>query len=564
MGAICHMFLSRSWKRLGLKSIQPSQTSQISRKLHQQPTTNSTSKVALSGNMSPTSLFEYTAGRWLHLDKQQRDARYIEFNMDRLFEKVLSLRPSATSVTSCQKIEGGFSKAFIIETDDGRCAVAKLPTSVAGLARHVTNSEVATITYLQQKTKIPIPAILDWSDDPANPIGSAYIIMEHAGGVLLQEAWTDMPSDKKVKCIGAICTSILPISELDFPVYGSLYFAGASFLDASSMQKLHNDLEYCIGPHCRSSTYWDCNVGEPRYYAFKGPNRGPWHDISSYATALIDSGLARLPPADHPILCQQQASFHGSVHRHLELLKVGQAVFSELLQHPDIRSNAKPTLFHPDLHKRNIFISKDDPTIVTGIIDWQCASVEPAFYYADNVPDFAKVPAEGTSESDEETLCSQAYEVGWALLAPRLGTTRKIDETLLRPFRYCHRTWRDGFVPFTHELIQLRDSWKELGFEKDCPIPPLSPEEMSFYKEQLDIYNGLLEFRQDMVETLGVEGDGWVSEDRWEGVKKAHQYFYETIMATMENDKDREELRIMWPFDQCQPRNAPSSFHCQP
>ncbi|OJD20124.1 hypothetical protein ACJ73_08543 [Blastomyces percursus] len=504
------MFLSRSWKRLGLKSIQPSQTSllfftQMSRKLHQQPTTNSISKVALSGNMSPTSLFEYTAGRWLHLDKQQRDARYIEFNIDRLFEKVISLRPSATSVTSCQKIEGGFSKAFIIETDDGRCAVAKLPTSVAGPARHITNSEVATITYLQQKTKIPIPAILDWNDDPANPIGSAYIIMEHAGGVLLQEAWTDMPSDKKVKCIGAICTSILPISELDFP----------------------------------------------------------GNDLSSYATALIDSGLARLPPANHPILYQQQASFQGSVHRHLELLKVGQAVFSELLQHSDIRSNAKPTLFHPDLHKRNIFISKDDPTIVTGIIDWQCASVEPAFYYADDVPDFAKVPPEGTLESDERTLCSQAYEVGWALLAPRLGATRKIDEILLRPFRYCHRTWRDGFVPFTHELIQLRDAWKELGFEKDCPVPPLSPEEMSFYKEQLGIYDGLLEFRQDMVETLGVEGDGWVSEDRWEGVKKAHQYFYETIMAAMENDKDREELRTMWPFDQCQPRNRPGSFHCQ-
>lgn len=285
------------------------------------------------------------------------------------------------------------------------------------------------------------------------------------------------------------------------------------------------------------------------------------HDLSSYATALIDSGLARLPPADHPILCQQQASFQGSVHRHLELLKVGQAVFPELLQHPDIRSNAKPTLFHPDLHKRNIFISKDDPTIVTGIIDWQCASVEPAFYYADDVPDFAKVPAEGTSESDEETLCSQAYEVGWALLAPRLGATRKIDETLLRPFRYCHRTWRDGFVPFTHELIRLRDAWKELGFEKDCPIPPLSPEEMSFYKEQLSIYDGLLEFRQDMVETLGVEGDGWVSEDRWEGVKKAHQHIYENIMAAMENDKDREELRTMWPFDQCQPRNGPDSFH---
>ncbi|EER29750.1 hypothetical protein CPC735_000060 [Coccidioides posadasii C735 delta SOWgp] len=443
----------------------------------------------MSANMSPTSMFAYTASQWLHLDKPQRDARYIEFNVDRLCEKVLSLCPSGTSIESCQKLE------------------------------------------VQCNTKVPILAILDWSDDPNNPIGSAYIIMEHAGGVPLQEAWADMPSDKKVKCIGAICTSILPISELDFLAYGSLYFADASFLDAASKQKLDNDLKYCIGPHCRGSTYWDCNVGEPRYYTFKEPNRGP---------------------SDHLILCQQQASYQGSVNQHLELLKVGQAVFSELLQHPGIKSNATPTLFHPDLHKRNIFISKDDPTTVTGIIDWQCASVEPAFYYTDDAPDFAKVSPEGTSESSEETLCSQAYELGWALLAPHLGETRKIDETLLRPFRYCHWMWRDGFVPFTHELMQLREAWKKLGFKKDCPIPALSPEEMRSYKEQLGIYNGMLEFRQDMVETLGVEGDGWVSEDHWEGVKKAHQYFYETIMASMENDKDREELRTMWPFDQCQ------------
>ncbi|KAM5454307.1 hypothetical protein MaudCBS49596_002324 [Microsporum audouinii] len=512
----------------------------------------------MSANTPPTSLFEYTAGRWLHLDQPQRDARYVKFDFERLCERVVSLCPSATSVESFQKLEGGFSKAFIVKTDNGKCAVAKFPTSVAGPARYVTNSEVATITYLQCHTKLPIPTILDWNDDPTNPIGSEYIIMEHADGVLLQEAWTNMPTEKKVKCIGAICTSVLPISELDFPAYGSLYFADASFIKADSKQKLDNDPKYCIGPHCRGSTYWDCNVGEPRYYAFKGPNRGPWRDLSSYASALIDSGLARLPPAEQPVLCQQQASYQGSVDRHLGLLRVGQSVFPELIQHPDIYSNSTPTLFHSDLHKRNIFVSKDDPSIVTGIIDWQCASIEPAFYYAGHTPDFAKAPPEGTSESTDEVLCSQAYELGWALLAPRLGATRKIDETLIRPFRYCHRTWRDGFVPFTCELMRLRDAWTQLGFANNCPIPAL--DDMSFYEEQLDVYNKILEFRQDMVETLGVEDDGWVSENRWEGVKKAHQYFYETIMESMKNDKDREELKTMWPFDQCQVQNSPDDL----
>lgn len=139
---------------------------------------------------------------------------------------------------------------------------------------------------MRRHTKVPIPAILDWCDDPANPIGSAYIIMEHAGGVQLQEIWTELPSDMKVKSIGAICSSIRPISEIDFPAYGSLYFADAAFLDADSKQRLNTDLQFCIGPHCRS-TYWDCNVGEPRYYAFKKPNRGPCEMISLPNTWLL-------------------------------------------------------------------------------------------------------------------------------------------------------------------------------------------------------------------------------------------------------------------------------------
>ncbi|QSS65906.1 hypothetical protein I7I51_06757 [Histoplasma capsulatum] len=501
-------------------------------------------------HLSSSTAFAYTAGRWLHLDKLQRDARYLEFNLDCLYERVLSLCPSATSIKSCQKLEGGFSRAFVITTNNGRQVVAKFPTSVAGPARYVTNSEVATITYLRRHTKIPIPAILDWCDDPTNPIGSAYIIMEHAGGVQLQEVWADVPVHVKVKIVGAICFSILPISQLDFPAYGSLYFADTAFLDADSMQRIDTDDQFCIGPHCRS-TYWDCNVGEQRYYAFKKPNRGPWPDLSSYASALIDVGFSRLPPADHPTLQLPQASYQGSLNKHLELLNVAQALFPKLIQHPKIQSNATPTLFHPDLHMRNIFVSKDDPTTVTGFIDWQCTSVEPSFYYADDVPDFAMVPTEETPENATESLCGQAYEGGWALLAPRLGATRKIDESLLRPFRYCHRTWRDGFVPFTHELMRLRDRWKELGFTDDdnCPIPPLSEEDMRLHEKQLDVYEKILQIKRDVITTLGVEEDGWVSADRWEGVRQAHRDIYETVMASMEDDQDREELKTFWPFD---------------
>lgn len=79
---------------------------------------------------------------------------------------------------------------------------------------------------VQRHTKIPVPSILDWSDDPSNPIGSAYIIMEHADGVSLQDVWDELPSGKKIKTVGAICSRIASISELEFPAYGSNLLCG--------------------------------------------------------------------------------------------------------------------------------------------------------------------------------------------------------------------------------------------------------------------------------------------------------------------------------------------------
>ena len=80
-------------------------------------------------------------------------------------------------------------------------------------------------------------------------------------------------------------------------------------------------------------------------------------------------------------------------------------------------------------------------------------------------------------------------------------------------------------------------------------MPFLGWESTSGYQEQLDIHDKMLALRQDIVETLGVEQDGWVSVDRWEEANAAHRQIYGAIMETMENEKDREDMKLMWPFD---------------
>lgn len=116
---------------------------------------------------------------------------------------------------------------------------------------------------------------------------------------------------------------------------------------------------------------------------------------------------------------------------------------------PRIRdAAATPVLFHPDLHKRNIFVSDDDPCVITSIIDWQSASNEPAFWYADEIPDFA--------EPNNNEICAQTFDVCTQFLTPKLSRPRLMDEAeaLFRPFRYCYRTRKDGAVALRHELIE--------------------------------------------------------------------------------------------------------------
>ena len=91
--------------------------------------------------------YNYTNGRWLRNDTQERQSRRIRFDFDALCPRVLGLCPGASSITSCEKKEGGFNRVFIFHTDNARRIVARLPFSIVGPARLTTGSEVATITY---------------------------------------------------------------------------------------------------------------------------------------------------------------------------------------------------------------------------------------------------------------------------------------------------------------------------------------------------------------------------------------------------------------------------------
>lgn len=88
----------------------------------------------------------YTSGRWLRNDKRQRQIRQIDFNFDKLCQKIVDLSNGEKSIRDCEKRDGGFNRVFVFTMDNSR-VVARLPFPLAGPAKLATASEVATIQY---------------------------------------------------------------------------------------------------------------------------------------------------------------------------------------------------------------------------------------------------------------------------------------------------------------------------------------------------------------------------------------------------------------------------------
>ncbi|KAL3435831.1 hypothetical protein BDV09DRAFT_166825 [Aspergillus tetrazonus] len=372
-----------------------------------------------------------------------------------------------------------------------------------------------------------------------NTVGCEYIIMEHANGVPLHYQWHKMAGDQQVRCINAIYRAIKEVVDLEFPAYGSVYFDDT--LDSAGKQSLGDG--FCIGPHC-GTRYWGCDAGEHRYYHYARKNYGPWLSIGDYCDGLIDSGLSRVPRED--VETEKRPVYQGSPKAHLALLESARSLLKQMAMVHRIRNSAAPLMFHPDLHMRNIFISQDDPSVITGIIDWQSTSVEPAFWYSDEIPDFAT----------GSELCTKAFELSSRFLTPKLSGPRLLNG-VFRPPRYCYRTWKDGAVALRHEMIETARLWKELGFEGQCPFPVPTREELVNHAKEYKLFEAAQNLRTDLCGLLNTASDGWIPPERWRETQLAHRELFDGMLQAVVSNpdvddepvKDEMTLRAIWPFD---------------
>ena len=241
-------------------------------------------------------------------------------------------------------------------------------------------------------------------------------------------------------------------------------------------------------------------------------------------------------------------------------MTVSREVIQKLAEDWRVDEAAAATLYHADLHKRNIFVSEDDPCVVTDIIDWQSSSIEPAFEYADRVPDFSmpllNSSPEATPTEIQPCLRKHTFDLCLQALIPKLHLARVLDEDLLRPFRYCHRTWKDGAVAFREELIRISRRWEELGLAGRPPYTLPNSTDLAQHHKEFQKLVEAVRLKDRLIDLLGTNSDGWVPAALWNTTKAAHQDAFRELMQAV-RDADRidaqsmneEDLRRAWPFD---------------
>ena len=86
-------------------------------------------------------------------EEQQYLKRRVKFDVRKLSDVVVSLTKNGAPVCKIDKMEGGFSKALLMTTEDGMEVVAKIPCPNAGRAKYSTASEAAVLQY----SVVPFP-----------------------------------------------------------------------------------------------------------------------------------------------------------------------------------------------------------------------------------------------------------------------------------------------------------------------------------------------------------------------------------------------------------------------
>ncbi|OZJ03858.1 hypothetical protein BZG36_03676 [Bifiguratus adelaidae] len=259
--------------------------------------------------------------------------------------------------------EGGFHKIYNLLMMDGSEYIARI--ALPSYERYKTESEVATMKYIEQHTTIPVPKIIHYDSTSHNSVGAEYIIMSKVQGVRLCDVWNKMSTAQQKDVLSQYIDIVLQLKSLEFPQIGSLYY-----------NERYKSFE--IGEAIEMSWFLDERA------IISDVHRGPFNSTYDYLQSAIQKESIYVK--DYGSKSDQQHDLHD-----LDALS---RIVTSLTQSQSYPSSETFVLCHGDLHSSNIMVHG---STITAVIDWECSGAYPLDNLC-NYPIWLNDDAKTTSE----------------------------------------------------------------------------------------------------------------------------------------------------------------------
>jgi len=263
-----------------------------------------------------------------------------------------------------------------------------------------TESEVTVIKFLEQRTTVPVPSILDYEVDAEKSVldGCEWILMFKISGVVVTPIIRSISmSDRKKLITQMLENVVVPMQQFKFPMIGAF---------KEGMKP---------GPIC-----------------FDGPPIGPFEKWSDFVGASVEWGIRHI--SDSPFLVRYRPWIPA-----LRLFLDGY-----LTEFKKKEITTEYPLCHTDLNGSNVLVDLERMQI-TGILDWEHARAAP-FLDEWNHLSGAWGTNDAETEESEEWLIRELKRFGIEM--PQDIQThndiKEVMENTLNICFFCSTWWSEG------------------------------------------------------------------------------------------------------------------------
>jgi aminoglycoside phosphotransferase (APT) family kinase protein len=271
------------------------------------------------------------------------------------------------------------------------------------------SSDVATMNFMRDHTKAPVPRVLAFDPSHDNELGFAWTIMEMMPGRPLCEQWRYMTWTQKVALAKSIAEIVAQMFRHKFRGIGNLYrtekcpknqkmdrkstrtshhvstgmtesFAAMNVIIPSPSLKKWLTAEYCVGRIVSMCFLWHNRV---HYDVYRGPFASSFDWLAARLALIITDSEAIVNEPGGPQQRKASASKYASMAKRLQEQLPN--FFPEISFYTSEGGLEVTTLHHYDTSGYNVLV--DEEGRLTALLDWDGVSTVP-LWKACQMPEF--------------------------------------------------------------------------------------------------------------------------------------------------------------------------------